>query len=130
MSEAKPTPKAAKPAQKLLVAVLVRGTISVRKDIKDTLTLLRLGRKHMCAIIADNESSRGMCKKAQGYIAWGEADSKLVAELTKSRGDGTVFHLSPPRKGFPRKGIKAGFTSGGALGYWGTKINDLITRMI
>ena len=40
------------------------------------------------------------------------------------------FRLSPPRKGFGRKGIKFAFTKGGALGYRGIKINDLIKRML
>lgn len=40
------------------------------------------------------------------------------------------FRLHPPRKGFPRKGIKKAFKEGGALGYWGKNINDLIRRML
>jgi len=41
-----------------------------------------------------------------------------------------TFKLSPPRKGFESKGIKRSFKEGGALGYRGAKINDLIKRMI
>ncbi|MBI2507588.1 50S ribosomal protein L30 [Candidatus Woesearchaeota archaeon] len=40
------------------------------------------------------------------------------------------FRLSPPKKGFERKGIKAPFSQGGVLGYRKDKINDLIMRMI
>ncbi len=40
------------------------------------------------------------------------------------------FRLSPPRKGFERKGIKVPFSQGGVLGYRKEKINELITRMI
>lgn len=40
------------------------------------------------------------------------------------------FRLHPPRKGYGRKGIKQHFKVGGALGYRGEKINDLILRMI
>ncbi len=39
-----------------------------------------------------------------------------------------VMRLSPPRKGF--EGIKRGYPVGGALGYRGTTINDLLRRMI
>jgi large subunit ribosomal protein L30 len=42
----------------------------------------------------------------------------------------TYFRLNPPRKGFERGGIKKPFTQGGALGYRGEKINDLIKRML
>lgn len=40
------------------------------------------------------------------------------------------FRLSPPRKGFERKGIKVPFSLGGVLGYRKEKINDLLQRMI
>ena len=40
------------------------------------------------------------------------------------------FRLNPPRKGFGRKGIKHPYQSGGALGYRGEAINDLIKRMV
>ncbi|MEM4662594.1 MAG: 50S ribosomal protein L30 [Candidatus Diapherotrites archaeon] len=36
----------------------------------------------------------------------------------------------PPKKGYGRKGIKKSFSVGGALGYRGNKINDLISRMV
>jgi large subunit ribosomal protein L30 len=40
-----------------------------------------------------------------------------------------VFRLSPPNKG-GYEGIKRHFSVGGALGYRGEKINDLLRRMI
>ena len=40
------------------------------------------------------------------------------------------FRLTPPRKGFGRKGVKTPFSLGGALGYRKEKINDLIQRMV
>ena len=39
-----------------------------------------------------------------------------------------LFRLHPQRKGY--EGIKREFNNGGALGYRGEKINDLLTRMI
>ncbi|MCD6542263.1 MAG: 50S ribosomal protein L30 [Thermoplasmata archaeon] len=39
-----------------------------------------------------------------------------------------VFRLSPPRKGY--EGIKRAYSVGGALGYRGKDINDLIKRMM
>jgi len=39
-----------------------------------------------------------------------------------------VFRLNPPRKGYG--GNKRSFTNGGALGYRGEKINELIERML
>lgn len=40
-----------------------------------------------------------------------------------------VFRLNPPSGGY-RSGVKKSFETGGAYGYWGEKINDLIERMV
>ena len=41
-----------------------------------------------------------------------------------------VFRLMPPKKGYERGGIKHPYSTGGALGYRGDAINDLVNRMI
>jgi large subunit ribosomal protein L30 len=53
-------------------------------------------------------------------------DPKKVYSL----GIKNVFRLSPPSKGFERKGIKTPFTLGGALGDRKDKINDLLKKMM
>ncbi len=45
-------------------------------------------------------------------------------------GISNVCRLHPPRKGHKRKGIKAPYSSGGALGNRGQEINELIMRMV
>lgn len=40
------------------------------------------------------------------------------------------FRLSPPRGGFDKNGIKKQFSLGGALGYRGDDINNLVRRML
>ncbi len=51
-------------------------------------------------------------------------------ELKDVPGLKAFFKLTPPAKGFGRKGIKRAFSLGGALGYRKEKINELIKRMI
>ncbi|ENN96562.1 50S ribosomal protein L30P [Methanocaldococcus villosus KIN24-T80] len=41
-----------------------------------------------------------------------------------------VFRLHPPKRGWERRGIKKHFKEGGALGYRGEKINELLERMM
>lgn len=123
-------PEAPRPTGPAVAAILVRGTVGARREIRDTLQHLRLGKKHACAVLPDSDAVRGMCRQAANYLAWGEVAPETLAALAKARGAGPVFHLSPPRKGFGRRGIKVGVGAGGALGYWGPKINDLITRML
>ena len=57
-------------------------------------------------------------------LASGESKIKSVKGLKP------VFRLKPPTKGFERAGIKKSYSVGGALGYRGDKINELLARMI
>ncbi|MFA5887448.1 MAG: 50S ribosomal protein L30 [Candidatus Nanoarchaeia archaeon] len=51
-------------------------------------------------------------------------------ELKDVPGLKPFFKLSPPLKGFERKGIKTPFSLGGALGYRKDHINELVERML
>ncbi|MBW2988969.1 50S ribosomal protein L30 [Candidatus Woesearchaeota archaeon] len=140
-----------------IAIVRVRGSINVKGDIKDTLTLLRLYRKNYCTIVEDNPTYKGMINKVKDFVTYGEISDEMHKEVVEKRGEefkgrgedrkGRIkydskfividgkkikpfFRLSPPKKGFGRKGIKVGFKSHGALGYRGDKINDLLKRMI
>ncbi len=53
-----------------------------------------------------------------------EIDLKDVPKLKP------FFRLRPPKKGYGRKGIKVPYKLGGAYGYRGEAINDLLLRMI
>jgi large subunit ribosomal protein L30 len=129
-----PTAPKAKPK---LALVLVRGFIMTKNDIIATLFNLRLRRKHACVVLEDTLSNRASAMKCKDYIAFGEISDETHKILLEKRGkkdsEGKLkkfFSLSPPRGGFERKGIKTPFNSGGALGYRGAKINDLIKKMI
>jgi len=52
------------------------------------------------------------------------------AKLKDVAGLKPVFRLNPPKGGHKRGGIKKPYTRGGALGYRGEKINELINSMI
>ena len=136
----KPTPQ---PAEKLksssegfLAIIRIRGGRRIAGEIKDTLTMLNLANQHNMVIIPNKPSLAGMVKKAKDYVTWGEVSPDIKAEVekvkTEKTSDGKVkkcFRLNPPKGGFERKGIKIPFSVGGALGYRGDKINDLIKKM-
>lgn len=124
-------------AKPKLALVLVRGFIRTKNNIVATLFNLRLRRKHACVVIEDTLSNRASAMKCKDYITFGEISGETHKLLLDKRGkkdsEGKLkkfFSLSPPRGGFERKGIKTPFNSGGALGYRGAKINDLIKKMI
>ena len=132
--------KQTKEARKIAV-VRIRGSIKLTNEMKDTLNMLRLYKQNYCVVLPATPSTLGMIKKVSSYVTWGEVDEETLALLKEKRGSifkdkkgkevqKPFFRLHPPRKGFARKGIKIPFKLGGALGYRGDKINDLIKRML
>ncbi len=120
-----------------IAVILVRGLVGVRHDIKETLFSLNLRKKHACVVFDDTPSVRGMLKKAESYITFGEIDEATYASLVEKRGRKDadkeakeVFFLAPPVGGFERKGIKQPFSVGGALGNRKEKINALLVKMM
>ena len=139
-----------------IAIVRVRGAVNLRKEVRDTLNLLRLYRKNFCVVVDDIPSVKGMITKVKDYVTYGEIDEATYKLLIEKRGEeykgreqdskGKIkykkfilangkkikpfFRLNPPKKGFGRKGIKVSFKAHGALGYRGNKINDLLKRMI
>ncbi|ACV24494.1 50S ribosomal protein L30 [Methanocaldococcus fervens] len=149
--------------------IRVRGRIGVRRDIADTLKMLRLHKVNHCVIVPETETFKGMLQKVKDYVTYGEINKETLVKLILKRGRlpgnkrvneeiikeltgmdveelaekiikgeiklketplKPVFRLHPPRKGFERKGIKKPFSVGGALGYRGEKINELLEKMM
>ena len=117
-----------------IAAILIRGLVGVKHDIKLTLVCINLRKKHACTILEDTPTIRGMLKKSRDFITFGPVSDEVLQKLeTKKKvcdETKTVYFLSPPRGGFERKGIKRSFTVGGALGDRKEAINDLLLRMI
>ncbi len=150
-------------------AIRVRGTVNVRRDIQDTLSMLRLNRVNHCVILPADARTEGMLRKAKDYVTWGELKPEILAKLilkrarlengsgitdsyvkkntdfksliafskavcegkekfTGLKGVKPVIRLHPPVKGY--EGLKRSYAEGGALGYRGDMINDLVDRMI
>lgn len=120
-----------------IVIVRIRGMNKIRSTISDTMSMLGLDSKHACVVVELTDSVKGMVKKIENYVTWGEVSDETIALLDEKRGKTakkndfkSVYFLAPPVKGFEKGGIKKPFTVGGALGYRADKINALIARMI
>jgi len=129
----------------------------MKKDIKDTLAMLRLSRKMHCVLIKENDVMKGMLQKVRNWITWGEVDDDTLKLLIVKRGRKIgekklteqeteevfkkvkenqkapeeikpVFRLTPPSKGF-KESVKQHYPEG-ELGYRGKEINELLKRMI
>jgi len=124
---------------KKIAVILIRGLVGTRTEIRDTLKMLNLHRKHACTIISNSPARMGMIEKVKDFVTYGEIDDDTLKLLIEKRAQKDpkdekkikpFFRLSPPIGGFERKGIKKHYTIGGVLGYRGENINDLIKRMI
>ena len=121
---------AEKTSTQKLALVRIRGNTGVKKTLADTLTMLNLPNQHNCVIIDATPSILGMVKKVQHFITYGPVTDETIALLEKRGKVANYYRLSPPVKGFERKGIKVPYSQGGALGDRGDDINNLIKRMI
>ena len=109
-----------------IAVVRIRGTVGVRKDIDDTLKMLGLKKPNTLALLPDTEQLKGMIRKVENFVAWGEVNEDIVNKL-KEKGETKVFHLKPPAKGY--KSVKHRWPKGD-LGYRGRDIEKLIEKMI
>ncbi|MEN4007216.1 MAG: 50S ribosomal protein L30 [Methanobacteriaceae archaeon] len=70
----------------MIAAIRVRGRTGIKRDISDTLDMLRLTRINHAVLIEETPSYKGMLQKAKDYITWGEVDSETVLKLLSKRG--------------------------------------------
>ena len=65
----------------------MRGTVNVPHGVKKTLKLLNLETRYRATVISDNKINQGMLLKAKEHLAWTKADSKIIAQLLKNKGE-------------------------------------------
>ncbi|MBN2735289.1 MAG: 50S ribosomal protein L30 [Methanomicrobiaceae archaeon] len=70
----------------MYVVVQVRGVVNTRKEIKDTLKMLRLHHINHCVLIPETPAYMGMIRKVKDYVAYGEVDSEVLSTILETRG--------------------------------------------
>jgi len=76
-----------KMSDKKLAIVLIRGFVNLSPDVKKTLDLLRLRKKHACVVVNDTPENRGMLQKVKDYTTYGIIEEAFFAELLEKRGE-------------------------------------------
>ncbi|MBM4240114.1 MAG: 50S ribosomal protein L30 [Euryarchaeota archaeon] len=71
----------------MIAAIRIRGSAGIKKDIQDTMVLLKLNRVNHAVLIKENPSYQGMLQKAKDYITWGEIDQDTLTQLIRKRGE-------------------------------------------
>ncbi len=70
----------------MYAVIRVRGRTGVRKEIEDTLKMLRLTRINHCVLVPDTPAYKGMLQKVKDYVTWGEINEETLAKLIRMRG--------------------------------------------
>ncbi|MBU0980673.1 MAG: uL30 family ribosomal protein [Nanoarchaeota archaeon] len=107
-----------------IAVIRIAGKHGHRQDTKKTMDMLRIKKKFSCRILEDNPVNKGMVKSVKDQVTWGELDKEMEAKFK----DSDVIFLHPPIGGM--RPTKKPYKLGGALGYRGEKINDLLKRML
>jgi len=66
--------------------VQVRGVVNTRRDIKDTLRMLRLHHINHCVLVPDTPEYLGMIRKVKDFVAYGEVDASTIETILRTRG--------------------------------------------
>jgi len=141
----------------MYAVIRIKGSVGMRKDIRDTFSMLRLNRRMHCVVLKETDNIKGMVQKVRNWATYGEVDDSILKHMIEKRGRKLgdkkltkeeaqdvfnkiketgkipkeikpVFRLTPPSKGF-KKSTKQHYPKG-ELGYRGKEINALLKRMI
>ena len=69
-----------------MAVVRIMGSIGVRKNIKDTMKMLRLDAPNRCVVVPDGPSYKGMAEKVRDYVTFGEITQDMLLAMLKKRG--------------------------------------------
>ncbi len=141
----------------MYAAILIRSTIGMNPEIKETLKRLNLERKNSLVLLEENKVVEGMLKKAEAYITYGKVSEEFAKKIVEEKAEEAkevqdrkpnqkvkkhykfkelfgkkikpAIRLHPPRGGFERRGIKKSYSEKGVLGYR-DNIEELIKKMM
>ena len=69
-----------------IVIIRIRGMIGVRRQIRETLDMLRLRKKFSCVVIEESKENNGMLRKVQTHVSYGKIDGETLKLLIIKRG--------------------------------------------
>ena len=136
----------------MILIIRISGQVKIRTEAKETLFRMRLRRKYTAILLEETPENLKLLESVRNLVAFGKIDEKTLEELIAKRGESLTktgvnakkvigimeskgiksaglkpfFRLHPPIGGinakehFPR----------GVLGNNGSKINDLVRRML
>jgi len=142
----------------MYAVIRIRGTVNIAPKIATALEHLNLRRVNNLSIWQETPQTLQMIKIVMDYVAFGTISEETLKKLIEAKGESVdhktkidakkvvaeiksgktlnqvgidnCFRMSPPRKGYERKGIKTPYVLGGASGNRKEAISELIERML
>lgn len=69
--------------------VQVRGEVDMSQGVRDTLSMLNLGRVNHCTLVPESDAYTGMVTKVNDWVAHGSPSEETVGLLLETRGQTT-----------------------------------------
>jgi large subunit ribosomal protein L30 len=69
----------------MYAVVRIRGSVNVRRDIEDTLRMLRLNAVNNCVIVPETANYKGMVEKVKDFVTYGEIGRETLVAMLKKR---------------------------------------------
>lgn len=70
-----------------IAVVQIRGTVATHPNVRKTLELLRLHKKHSCVVVDQTPEISGMIERVKDYVTYGLVDESFFKELLDKRGE-------------------------------------------
>ncbi|MEM7821200.1 MAG: 50S ribosomal protein L30 [Candidatus Aenigmatarchaeota archaeon] len=70
----------------MYAVIRIRGKVGTKKEIEDTLKMLRLEKVNSCVVLEEREDLKGMIEKVKNFVTYGEIDFNVFFEMLKKRG--------------------------------------------
>lgn len=67
--------------------VQLRGEVNQSQSVRDTLSMLNLGRVNHATLVPETETYRGMVTKVNDWVAYGEPSPEVVEALLRRRAE-------------------------------------------
>ena len=61
----------------MIAVVRIRGLCRIRKDLADTLYMMRLYNKNHAVVLEETKQNLGMIKKVKDFVAYGKIEEPL-----------------------------------------------------
>jgi large subunit ribosomal protein L30 len=67
--------------------VQIRGEVDMSQGVRDTMSMLNLGRVNHCTFVPETDTYTGMVTKVNDWVAHGQPSEEVVAQLLWTRGE-------------------------------------------